>query len=195
MRPPWKPAVAGMLLLAVAVAAPRAQNLPQSGAGQPAGSPVSSPPASEPRPQRDPGQSPVSQSGDPTAAGGRHPGFAPGGSHFAPVCFFAVPVAIVGMGLYFKHRRVKLLHDSLRAMLEKGVPMTPELIESLKPRDEGRGQGKCYLLAGLITCAAGIGVMINLGRPGWVPLLIGAAFLTAWLVERRGAGPDQTPGN
>lgn len=48
---------------------------------------------------------------------------------------FGLPVMIIFIVFYFKHHRNKLAHETLRAMIEKGVPMTPELVA------EVRGQG------------------------------------------------------
>jgi hypothetical protein len=111
---------------------------------------------------------------------------------FAP---FAMVVAIVFFALYFKNHRNKLAHETLRAMIEKGVPMTPELIASLnvkaKANEESRNPQARYLLPGLILVGAGIGVMTQAGKPGLIVLFIGVAFLIVWLVERKRYGAEQ----
>jgi hypothetical protein len=109
-----------------------------------------------------------------------------------PLGFYTLPVLILAVILAFKHRRIRMMHDTLRAMIEKGMPVTPELVASLKPSD-GRGHLMCYLLPGLICTAVGIGMMVNGGRAGLIPLLIGVAFLIAWQVEKRNLKAGQPP--
>src|SRR5258706_2251251 len=43
---------------------------------------------------------------------------------------FRSPVIILALFFYFRHRRNRMLHDTLRAMVEKGVPIPPELLAS-----------------------------------------------------------------
>jgi len=86
-----------------------------------------------------------------------------------------------------------MMHETLRAMIEKGMPVTPELVASLKPKNDARGQQMCYLLPGLICTAVGIGFLVNGGRAGLIPLLIGVAFLIAWQVEKRSTKANQPP--
>jgi hypothetical protein len=111
-----------------------------------------------------------------------------------PLGFYVLPVVILAVILTFKHRRIRIMHETLRAMIDKGQPVTPELIAALKPPGGGRGQQMCYLLPGLITSAVGIGLMVNGGRAGLIPLLIGVAFLIAWQVEKRSTKTNQPPG-
>jgi hypothetical protein len=113
---------------------------------------------------------------------------------FFPVGLYAVPVVILAVVLFFKHRRLRMLHETLRAMIEKGIPVTPEVIAALKLQSNPRGQRMCYLLPGLIFLAVGIGLMVNSGRGGLIPLLIGVAFLIVWQVDKRSTDADQPPG-
>jgi hypothetical protein len=111
---------------------------------------------------------------------------------FAP---FVMIVAVVAIALYFKHRRNKMAHETLRAMIEKGVPVTPELIASLKSRGikngETRSRGAGRLLVGLILVGVGIGVVAMTGKAGLIPLFIGVAFLVVWFVERKDTNNGQ----
>ena len=113
---------------------------------------------------------------------------------FFPLGLYALPVVILALVLFFKHRRLRMLHQTLRAMIEKGIPVTPEVIAALKFQGNSRGQRMCYLLPGLIFSAVGIGLMVNSGRGGLIPLLIGVAFLIAWQVDKRSTNADQPPG-
>lgn len=105
-----------------------------------------------------------------------------------PVAVVVVlPVAIVGLVFYTIHRRNKLAHETLRLMIEKGTPITPEIIANLNIREkkkDGNPQIR-YLLPGLILAGVGIGVLAVAGKPGLIVLLIGLAFLIVWLVERK----------
>ena len=52
----------------------------------------------------------------------------------AMLIVFGAGVTIVAIALSFNHRRNKMLHETLRAMIDKGVPITPEFL--------GRSAGK-----------------------------------------------------
>lgn len=115
----------------------------------------------------------------------------------APV-IVAIPllfvVALVTVVFLFQHRRSAMLHRTLAAMIEKGVPIPPELFQPPEPKGS-------YLRRGLVTCAAGIGLMLFLwigrgGLPavrhmsglwavGFIPLFVGIARLIAWKLEQR----------
>ena len=114
---------------------------------------------------------------------------------FAP---FVMIVAIIAIVFYFNHRRNNLVHETLRAMIEKGMPVTPELIASMKNKGnkvsvegklQDRGTGR--LLVGLILVGVGTGVVAMAGKPGLIVLFIGVAFLIVWLVERQKNGDVQ----
>jgi Domain of unknown function (DUF6249) len=120
---------------------------------------------------------------------------------------FGMPVLIVGMALFFKFRKDRLAHETLRTMIEKGVPITPELLAQLKnkdPDDDKPKDGSRYLLPGLICGGIGAGLLISShtggsgiqGLPpaaGWIVLFIGVAFLIVWLVERNNKNDAQPP--
>jgi len=114
---------------------------------------------------------------------------------------FVMVVAIVALAGYFAHRRNKMAHETLRAMIDKGVPITPELVAELKsrrsyvavtgPSRSGR------LLPGLVL--AGIGTALLLAghggdqKGGWIVLFIGIAFLLVWVVERKHQNGGPSP--
>jgi len=112
---------------------------------------------------------------------------------------FIFPVAIIAVIFYFKHRRNVLAHETLRMMIEKGAPVTPEVIAALKGKDShDRGGspagGKTgLLLAGLILAGIGIGVIAVAGKPGLIVMFIGVAFLIVWFVEGRKQNDQQPP--
>jgi preprotein translocase subunit YajC len=112
---------------------------------------------------------------------------------------FIFPVAIIAVIFYFKHRRNMMAHDTLRMMIEKGVPVTPEVIAALRGRngqdkDGSRTGGKTgLLLAGLILTGIGIGVIAVAGKPGLIVMFIGVAFLIVWFIEGRKQNDQQPP--
>ncbi len=124
----------------------------------------------------------------------------------AIVAVFGMPVAIVAIFFYFKHHRNKMVHETMRAMIEKGVPITPELIAQLRNKPSGfsnqSGQqvGRSrqrHLLPGLVL--TGIGTALLISHPGYpssgglIVLFIGVAFLIVWFVERTGKNNNQPP--
>ena len=100
----------------------------------------------------------------------------------------AVPVAIVSIILYFRHRRVKMQHETMRAMIEKGMPIPPELLT--KPNQDSPSQDRPArvrndLRGGLILVGVGAGLLMLAGKVGWILVFIGAARLVVWLIEDR----------
>ncbi|HEY4417840.1 MAG TPA: DUF6249 domain-containing protein [Verrucomicrobiae bacterium] len=101
-------------------------------------------------------------------------------------------VAVVGLGFYFRLRRNKMLHETLRAMIDKGVPIPPELLsksiysQGRRPRNDRR--------TGLILIGLGSGLAIFTShRVGFIILFMGAAFLLVSLLEKKNKNDDQPP--
>ncbi len=121
----------------------------------------------------------------------------------AILAVFGMPVAIVGMFFYFRHRKNKMLHETLRAMVEKGVPIPPELLREQDVDQPMSGQTgasshlmrqRLDLRNGLILVAVGAGVTILAGKPGLIVLFIGIAMLISAMIERKRQS-NQPPGN
>jgi hypothetical protein len=105
----------------------------------------------------------------------------------------SIPMVIVGLVFYFRHRKNQMLHETVRAMVEKGVPIPPEMFQksehefmehdrAKRPRSDFRN--------GLIFIGVGIGILIVAGKTGWIILFMGVAFLVASLFEKKN---DQQP--
>lgn len=100
---------------------------------------------------------------------------------------FGCPVLIVMVIMIFRHRRRAMVHRTLAAMIEKGVPIPPELLapeQTRRPSDLRRG---------IVLVAAGIGfiAMLLLQKEsawsvGFIPLLIGLGYLLVWKLDQRG---------
>jgi hypothetical protein len=112
----------------------------------------------------------------------RHGGF----NVFAQNIIFIITVmtawvAVVGIIFYFKHRQNMTTNETLRAMIEKGLPVTPELIDSLKSkRSKSEAEGsrsRKDFRNGLILTGIGIGVVMLCGKVGWIVVFLGVAFL------------------
>jgi hypothetical protein len=97
-----------------------------------------------------------------------------------PFTFFTV---VISLAIYFKYRRNRVLHETIRMMIEKGVPIPPELI--VPPIRTNQFMLRDDLLIGLVLCAAGAGITIFLGRLGMIVLFVGIAFLIVWFVEKK----------
>ena len=94
-----------------------------------------------------------------------------------------LPVAILGIIFYYAHRRNKLLHETLRAFVEKGAPIPPELLATKATQSANRTQND--LRRGLILIAVGAGVIMISGDVGYIILFIGVAFLAMALMQGR----------
>ncbi len=121
------------------------------------------------------------------------------GNGLGYVALFTMVVAIIVVVQTFRLRRQKLVHETMRLMIEKGLPVPPELINPPPPVKPPKSD----LRRGLIWLALGMGLIVLLNKVGdepgvWAvgltPALIGAAYLLCWLIglsrERRQAGRE-----
>ena len=100
------------------------------------------------------------------------------------VMSFVVPLLLVAVILYYKHRKLRLTHETISRLAEKGLPVPPELLDPPRARHVG-------LRAGLVLVALGLALgafFVETGGPasiGLIPGLMGLALLVAWAIERR----------
>jgi hypothetical protein len=103
---------------------------------------------------------------------------------------FGLPVLLVAIILYYKHRRQRMAHDTIVRLAEKGLPIPQELLEPPEPRRHS----DAGLRGGLVLVALGIALAIFLGEVhgpwsiGFIPGLMGVALLIAWKIETRAKG-------
>ena len=96
---------------------------------------------------------------------------------------FGLPLALVAMVLAYKHRKLRMSHETIARLAEKGLPVPPELIEPPARRTSAALRG------GLVLVALGIALSIFFAGwgPGWsiglIPGLMGVALLVAWKIE------------
>jgi hypothetical protein len=116
---------------------------------------------------------------------------------------FGMPVFIIAIIFYTKHRRNRMAHETLRMMIEKGTPITPELVATLRGDSCGGFSGDRFgrrrsgrLLPGLVMIGVGTALLIGdhaQGKGGWIVLFIGVAFLVVWAVEGKNQDNTQRP--
>jgi hypothetical protein len=98
---------------------------------------------------------------------------------------FGLPVALVAIILYYKHRRQRMVHETIARLAERGLPVPPELIDP--PR-----RGHSGLRGGMVLLALGIALSIFMDEMhgswsiGLIPGLMGLALILAWWIETRG---------
>jgi hypothetical protein len=99
---------------------------------------------------------------------------------------FGLPLALVALILVYKQRKLRLTHETIARLADKGLPVPPELLEP--PR-----RGSSTLRGGLVLIGLGVALAIFLGEVGgpWsiglIPGLMGVALLLSWWIERRAA--------
>ena len=98
-----------------------------------------------------------------------------------------LPLLLAALILAARHKRARLNQEAILRLVEKGLPVPPEL---LAPPHRQSG-----LRGGLVLVALGIGLgtfFAQLGLPwsiGLIPGLMGIALVAAWKIGR--AGPDR----
>ena len=102
----------------------------------------------------------------------------------AVVMSFGLPLALVAIILYYQHRKLRMTHETIARLAEKGLPVPPELLRPV-------GQSNAGLRGGLILIGLGVALAIFFGQVqgpwsiGLIPGLIGAALIVAWAIETR----------
>ena len=108
----------------------------------------------------------------------------------------SIPMVIVGLLLYFRHRKNKMLHETVRTMVDKGVPIPPEMFKSAgnDSMEEGRtNRPRNDLRTGLILTCLGVGIVLFIGKPGWIILFLGVAFLLIASFDKKNKNDNQPP--
>ncbi len=103
---------------------------------------------------------------------------------------FGLPVAIVGIILYFSFSRSRAMHKTVRMMVEKGQPV-PEALLNPPPIIRQRSD----LRRGIILLMVGAGLMVFFGACndweggawsiGFIPFIIGLGYLLFWCFDVR----------
>lgn len=99
---------------------------------------------------------------------------------------FGLPVLLVAIILWFKHRKLRMTHETIARLAEKGLPVPPELLTPSPGRSPN-----IALRGGLVLMALGIALtlfFLEVQGPwsiGLIPGLMGLALVIAWSIERR----------
>jgi hypothetical protein len=103
---------------------------------------------------------------------------------------FGLPVAIVGIILYFSFSRSRAMHKTVRMMVEKGQPV-PEALLNPPPVIRQRSD----LRRGIVLLMVGLGLMVFFGACndweggawsiGFIPFIIGLGYLLFWRFDLR----------
>lgn len=92
------------------------------------------------------------------------------------------PLALVGLFLWFKSRKTRLIHETALRLAEKGQPVPPELFL-------GAEEPFSDLRRGVVLVSLGLGIalfMYQMDKPwslGLIPLFMGAGYLVVWKLE------------
>ena len=112
---------------------------------------------------------------------------------------FGAPVLIVGVIMYFGFSKNRMMHRTIRMMVEKGQPVPAALLAPPAPAQRQRSD----MRRGVVLVMVGLGLMLFLGAVndweggawslGIIPFLIGAGYLLVWKLEGKKDIPPPPP--
>jgi Domain of unknown function (DUF6249) len=112
---------------------------------------------------------------------------------------FGAPVLIVAVIMYFGFSKNRMMHRTVRMMVEKGQPVPAALLAPPAPAQRQRSDVR----RGVVLVMVGLGIMLFLGAVndweggawalGIIPFLIGAGYLLVWKLEGPKAKTDNPP--
>lgn len=125
---------------------------------------------------------------------------------YVPFVFFGTILGVTALVLVFRHRREQLRHETIRISIERGHPISPDLLVPERTSTLRRGLVLLGTGLGLAIMLAGTSGQLRVGTVGLLPACIGAAYLAVWWLEvqskqsrddarsaRRPLGPDDIP--
>ena len=92
------------------------------------------------------------------------------------------PIALIGLLLWYKSRKTRLIHETALRLAEKGQPVPPELFM-------GKDEPFSDLRRGVVLIGLGIGLslfMYQVNAPwsvGLIPFFMGAGYLIVWKLD------------
>jgi hypothetical protein len=102
---------------------------------------------------------------------------------------FGAPVLIVAVIMYFGFSKNRMMHRTIRMMVEKGQPVPPALLAPPSPAVRQRSD----MRRGVVLVMIGLGLMLFLGAVneweggawaiGVIPFLVGLGYLLVWKLE------------
>ena len=94
----------------------------------------------------------------------------------------ASPIALLGLVLWYKSRKTRMIHETALRLAEKGQAVPPELFM-------GADEPFSDLRRGVVLIALGLGLalfMYQMDKPcgvGLIPLFMGIGYLVVWKLE------------
>ena len=166
--------------LAAELTAPAPGGMVERPSAGDAGAPVAAPEAEV---QRQPGQQAGPSGQDTDYVGSLVP-------IVVPLGFFAFVLAVVAVPFYFRTRAERFKQDTVRAIIEKGGQIPPELLLSAEPPARQRS---IELRRGVILLALGVGLaaffFLESGGKGlgiaFIPAALGLGYLLVWKLDQR----------
>ena len=111
---------------------------------------------------------------------------------------FAIVFGVAG--LYVSNQRDQRRHETIRLMIEKGTPVTPELLDGLRKRSRLGAKAydsQGYLCWGVTEVLLAIVFLVIFPRggwhiAGWIVLAVGVANLILWFIDRANSNDGQS---
>jgi len=112
---------------------------------------------------------------------------------------FGAPVLIVALIMYFGFSKNRMMHRTIRMMVEKGQEVPAALLAPPPPAQRQRSD----MRRGVVLVMVGLGLMVFLGAMndweggawaiGIIPFLIGVGYLLVWKLEGKKDNPPPLP--
>jgi hypothetical protein len=112
---------------------------------------------------------------------------------------FGAPVLIVGLIMYFGFSRNRMMHKTIRMMVEKGQEVPAALLAPPPPAVRQRSD----MRRGVVLVMVGIGLILFFGAVndwdngawaiGVIPFVIGLGYLLVWKLEGKKDNPPALP--
>ena len=112
---------------------------------------------------------------------------------------FGAPVLIVGLIMYFGFSRNRMMHRTIRMMVEKGQEVPAALLAPPPPAVRQRSD----MRRGVVLVMVGIGLMLFFAAVndweggtwaiGVIPFVIGLGYLLVWKLEGKKDNPPPLP--
>jgi len=154
--------------------------------------PAAEPKASKPAVASEPAAPATVQKAERPVVAYQPPAWEPA-SVFVPLGLWVVIVLVVAFSLHFRYRKTREVHTTLRAMVEKGAEIPPDLLAPPVRKDSDLRKGIIFLASGLgwllfalffFPHVDGGAEVKSLWSLGLIPGMIGLGYLLLWYLRR-----------